>query len=93
MPKFIVTHVTNKAPPFTPEAVKQMRPVLEPLLKDKYPEVVWNYAFHDVATGRTICDWDAPNATAVEDTLKEAGMPYDAVFPVTKLTLHEMTQT
>ena len=94
MPKFVATHVTNKVPPFTPETIKQILPTVEPLLKDKYPEVVWNYGLQDIATGQTVCEWDAPNAKAVEDVLKEAGMPYDVVFPVTNVfTLHEMTQT
>ena len=90
MPKFIVTHVTNKVPPFTPEFFKQLRPTAEPLLREKYPEVVWNYVFIDNATGRAICDWDAPTAEAVEDVLKKLGMPYDAVFPVSKFGAHDM---
>ena len=92
MPKFVVTHVTNKLPPFTPEVAKQMRPIAEPVLREKYPEIVWNYAFIDNETGRAVCDWDGPSAEVVEDVLKKLGMPYDAVFPVTKIGPHDFSQ-
>jgi hypothetical protein len=72
MARFVATHSTV----FSEEQLKG-------LAQKPLPEgISWVRTFCGFADNKSFCEWEAPSKTAVEQVLREANVPYDAVYPV-----------
>ena len=88
MGRILVLHFTPEGriqKPATPEQLKRFEEAFQEALIEN-PKVKYKGTFAD-KDGVGICDWQAPNAEAVENILKELKLPYDAVVRVEELKL------
>jgi hypothetical protein len=87
MARILELHLTPKGrvPKPTPEQAKSFNEALRKALKEN-PKVKYKGTFVD-KEGVGICDWEAPNAEAVEKIVKALGLPYDAIVQVEALKL------
>ena len=88
MARILELHLTPKGrvqKPTTPEQLKQFKEVFEKALKQN-PQVRYKGTFVD-RDGVGMCDWEAPNAQAVEKICRGLNLPYDAIVQVEELKM------
>ena len=88
MARILQLHLTPKGRAImsaTPEQLKQFKEVFQKVLKQN-PQVKYKGTFVD-KDGVGICDWEAPNAQAVEKICKGLMLPYDAIVQVEELKM------
>ena len=75
MPRFIAVHTA----PFPEE---QFKAAVKDMPSRLPPGVSWKLTYCDFDDNKFFCEWEAPNKEAIEQVLKAANMPFDAVYPV-----------
>jgi hypothetical protein len=88
MARILELHLTPKGrvqKPATPEQLKQFKEAFEKVLRQN-PQVKYKGTFVD-KDGVGVCDWEAPNAQAVEKICKGLSLPYDAIVQVEELKM------
>ena len=88
MARILELHLTPKGrvPKLaTPDQRKQFKEAFEKALKQN-PQVRYKGTFVD-KDGVGMCDWEAPNAQAVEKICRGLNLPYDAIVQVEEVKL------
>lgn len=88
MARILELHLTPKErvqKPATAEHLKQFKEAFEKVLKQN-PQAKYKGPFVD-KDGVGVCDWETPNAQAVERICKGLSLPYDTIVQVEELKM------
>lgn len=86
MPRYIIERTVGK---LTPDELRTAGLKSNAVLADM-PDVVWIKSYVSDAEGKIYCEYDAPNAEAVLEHARRAGLPADRISEVTMEISPEM---
>jgi len=79
MPRFIAVHTI---PDYNEENWIEMAKGYAGWIS-KFPHgVSYNLTYCGFADSKFFCEWEAPDKEIIEQLFKEAGLPFDAIYPV-----------
>ena len=85
MPRFVAIHNFGSG---AREVFAQKGGDMIAVLRETYPQVVWEGAYIEWATGKAVCVWDAPDAESIRKGFARLGIPCDDLYPVEWITPH-----
>ncbi len=86
MPRYIIERTVGK---LTPDELRTAGLKSNAVLANM-PDVVWIKSYVSDAEGKIYCEYDAPNAEAVLEHARRAGLPADRISEVTMEISPEM---
>jgi len=87
MPTFLAIHNFG---PGARERFAKGGPAMIALLKERYPQVVWNGAYIQWETGKAVCFWDAPDLDTIKGLFEQTQTPYQEIYPAEWFTPHDL---